>query len=129
MTKKTYILRDGQIRLNCIDAIQTLPEGTWQVTIEPYKKKRSLALNNLMWQWLTELSDETGYTKDELHEFFKGELLTPVVVTVGERARETSGSTAKLSTPDMIEYMEHIQRMAAEHIGVQLLWPEEYRAA
>lgn len=68
MDKKVFILRDNGVRDRCKTYLDTLiiakdrdnwhgPPPIYKVTVERYKKNRSLAQNNLMWMWLTALSN------------------------------------------------------------------------
>ena len=38
------------------------------VTVEKYKRKRTLPQNSRYWKIVTALGDHVGYTKDEMHE-------------------------------------------------------------
>jgi hypothetical protein len=46
-------------------------DGSKEVVIRDYKSKRSLEQNALYWRWLEVISEQTGYSVDELHNRFK----------------------------------------------------------
>ena len=46
-------------------------DGSKEVVIRDYKSKRSLDQNALYWRWLEEISEQTGYSVEELHNRFK----------------------------------------------------------
>lgn len=71
MKTKILTLNEKTMAMICL-AISTSPlDGSLQVIIRKAKDKRSIAANNLYWAWIKELSNQTGYTEDELHSKFK----------------------------------------------------------
>ena len=46
-------------------------DGSKEVVIRDYKSKRSLDQNALYWRWLEAISEQTGYSVEELHNRFK----------------------------------------------------------
>lgn len=59
MEKRTFLLRDSNIRRNCIEAIQQLPanpDKPLQVTIQ--EDTRSLAQNRMLWACLRDVSEQ-----------------------------------------------------------------------
>jgi len=76
--KKRFIIRDSSVKAHCCTQVNLLPtDPPYEVLIQPYKKNRSLEQNNLMWMWLTEISNycdvEFGLncTPDDLKEEFQ----------------------------------------------------------
>jgi nicotinamide mononucleotide adenylyltransferase len=57
---------------------------------------------------LKTISKETGYTSEELHEFFKRIFLKKEIV-IGGKVYETSISTRKLKKDQFSEYIEKIK--------------------
>jgi len=63
-----FIIRDDRIKQNAISYIKELDYNPIkEIKITPFKNRRSLAQNKLLWKWLEILGKEKGYTKDEMH--------------------------------------------------------------
>lgn len=83
-----------------------------KITFENYKSKRTLDQNAYYWGIvLPTVSEDTGDSEAELHEFFKRKFITPRFITAcGERIR-IPGSTAKLSKSDFCDYIMRIEAL------------------
>lgn len=79
-----------------------------RVLIQEYPDKRTDNQNAFYWAYLRIISDETGDTSNDLHEFFKRKFLAPKFITVLGKEIKIPGSTAKLSKADFGEYLERI---------------------
>jgi|GEM_PF-783692 len=79
MKSKTYIIRsDDQIsRLNTFLTAQP-SEPVLEVIVQDHKQDRSVLQNSLYWLWNGIISDELGWTKEEVHEDLKRRLLVPI---------------------------------------------------
>lgn len=103
------------------------------LTVEKKKKGRSLEQNAYYWgivvpmvrEGLREAGWEIG-TNSEAHELMKRMFLKQEVVNkeTGE-TMETTGSTTKCSTVDMMEYFADIQKWASEFLGLYIPDPNE----
>lgn len=102
-------------------------ERPWLVTIEPFKKRRTLSQNALYWKWINEtvelVADHTGMDNDEIHEFFKKKFLPAKVVEIDGETIDFR-STRKLNTAEMSEYMEKIYAFVSDRLGMRLPLPE-----
>lgn len=59
--------------------VEGLPlEPTLEILIREYKKDRSTMQNSLYWKWLTIIGNELGYSKEEMHEQYKGKFLVNI---------------------------------------------------
>ncbi len=100
----------------------------WSVTVEPFKKKRTLSQNGLYWKWLERTVDivarETGNDKDDLHDIFKEKFLTPKIVEFDGQVHRKY-STKNLTTAEMSEYMNRIYAFVTSQLGIILPIPEE----
>ena len=129
LSREPFILRDDVVRGYVLDLIGKLNlEKPWSVTVEPYKKKRSLSQNSLMWMWINDVADrvqdETGQDADDVHDFFKQKFLKPKVVEIaGETIMKYS--TKDLTVPEMITYMDQIYAFVISELGILLPIPEE----
>lgn len=136
MKQKTrYILRDSRIRDRLkvyLDSLVLDQEKPLEVLIKPYKKNRSLAQNNLMWEWLgvivNHLRDEHGTytTDDDLKAEFQDKFLQRRVYTssVGEQKTRATG-TSKLNTAQFTEFLSRIEVYANSELGVSLPHPAD----
>jgi hypothetical protein len=89
------------------------------VTIKPFKFTRSQQANRYYWAALIKLcSDETGYTSEEMHEYFRRKFLTPEVKEVLGEPTEIYPSTTKLTTKEFAEYMDKITTFMRENMGL-----------
>lgn len=91
------------------------------------KERRSIPQNDLYWFWLTflEKESETGYTKNEFHDFLKCEFL-PFEIKELKGFEYVSGqSTTNLNTKQFAEYMEKVERFANTELNVTLPHPED----
>lgn len=84
--------------------------------IEKPISKRSGQQNRFYWLYLELISRETGDDAVSLHEYFKHNLLKPVIKTIkGKSGKEivfeTDRSTTELSKIEMGEYMDRISAL------------------
>jgi hypothetical protein len=116
-----FVLRNIDILTNCITTLQSLfmGGGTWEVVIREYKKSRSDRQNNMYWGWLKIISDETGYTTEELHEYMKGNFWGYREAEIFGEKRMIPKSTTKLSTKEFNEYLDKVTAFATS-IGIKL---------
>lgn len=138
------IINSEQVRSRAVHIIQGLPlDVVHQVCIKPYKRDRSAEQNALMWKWLTIIGAELGNTKDEQHDIYKLMFLVPIFIRdnqdYAEMWRTVSAlgsyeamlkreilkltSTTQANVKQMSEYLDDIQRNAAE-LGIRLPAPE-----
>jgi hypothetical protein len=109
------IVSNGSIVLDEKDKIrqekwlQSLNGKRIEMIIKPFRAKRTIPQNAYYWGVvLKTISKETGYTSEELHEFFKRIFLKKEIV-IGGKTYETSISTRKLKTDQFSEYIEKIK--------------------
>lgn len=128
MKKQTAIIRDEATRKQVLGVLAKISlDKPLQVEWQTYRKRRSLNQNNLMWMWINDLvekvSDDTGHTPQEIHEYFKGQFLTPKIIEVMGQKFEVR-TTTTLTTQEMTDYMNRIYAWACEQ-GYYLPLPEE----
>lgn len=97
-----------------------------EIKIQKLKSTRSHQQNRLWWLYVTIISNEIGYSKDELHEILKYKFLrlSKVDQKTGE-IFEYCGSTAKLSKSAFIELVDNLIRWSAETFNITLPLPGE----
>lgn len=104
--------------------LQTIPNGTYTVTIAKQVKRRTLPQNALMWMWFACISQETGQSVDDIHDTYCAMFLTRTAVNAhGDEVRLYRG-TSKLNTDEMTDFMNRVQLDAAE-MGIRLPRPED----
>ena len=96
----------------------------WTVTIKKGKPSRSLQQNRLYHKWVGIIGRELGYDHDVMHHILASMFLPPVHTEFGGRVHESRRSTTSLKVGEMVEYMDHVSRFAAER-GIHLPIPEE----
>ena len=111
----SMIYASGSVQLEAVsDRIKQLnPEKEWQIEVKPRVRARSVSQNNLMWLWLDDIakqmSDATGYEKDEIHELFKQNFLDGKRIEV-EGLTANKVTTTKLSVSEMTDYLNREKR-------------------
>ena len=98
--------------------------GTWMVSIRPYKAKRSNPQNSMYWQFLTDFGKYLGYSQDEMHDLCRFKFLREAVEVGGQRMPKLK-STTKLNTKEFSEYFEACVQWASEN---GFIWEERMAA-
>lgn len=125
MSREPYIIRDEAMRQRVSDLIDGLDLAKpWSVTVEPYRKKRTLSQNGLYWKWVSIIADATGNSDDDAHDALKDKFCPPREVQLGDDYR-TIRSTAKLETLEFKSYMDKVYAFATAELGIMLPIPEE----
>jgi hypothetical protein len=120
MTDPTFIItiRDGKPRSRVLaHLIREAKEGDqmW-VTVRQKKPTRSELQNSYYWLYLTLVAESTGNSKNDLHLYFKHNLLGYDVaeIKLSTGAVKTFNklrSTAKLNRLDFTEYLDRIEKI------------------
>jgi len=144
--------QDARRAWACIVNAKASADNPVEVTVKPYELTRSQAQNRLYRKWLHIIADSTGDDADNLHEAFKVKYLVPILCkyddSYAERIQavrdlrragnaeyadyaralilECLTSTTKLKKKGFTEYLEHVERGAAE-LGIVLPHPEDQR--
>lgn len=107
-------------------ALSSMTDGEVFVRVERQRATRSLKQNAFYWGVLVHgLSEHTGYSPDEMHEFVKMKFIPKRLAVSkgnGEIVDELviGGTTTKLDTIDFQDYCAEIQRWAAEDLDLVL---------
>ncbi len=100
--------------------------GMVEVKIRKRRNYRSIYQNRLWWLYVTILSNEIGYTKEEMHEICKYKFLKKD--KVDERTGEIYqfiGSTTELTRTEFAEMVDNVVRWASQTFGIVLPMPNE----
>jgi len=97
-----------------------------EIKICKLKSTRSLQQNRLWWVYMTFLSKDLGYSKDEIHEICKFKFLQreKVIESTGEIMPYLE-STTKLSKTDFASMVNELIRWSAETFNIILPLPGE----
>lgn len=95
-----------------------------EITIRPYKSKRSIEQNRRLWKIYQHLADTVWvdgrkFDPETWHEYCKGKFIGYDVIAMpdGSEIRRPMSST-KLNTAEMTDYQNNIQAWAADEFGV-----------
>ena len=97
----------------------------YTVSVKLVRKKRSFCQNRLLWLWYGCISEDTGYSPNELHEYFKKEYLPPEFRTLFGKTVEIERSTTKLDTAQFTAYLDRIKSFASTELDVELPNPDD----
>lgn len=121
-----FILRNSDVLKNCANHLYGLPlDGKTEVVFREHKSKRSLEQNALMWKYYEIIGNEIGYTPEDLHEMMKAKIFgTKEMITKDLHGNKLvlnipNGTTTKLDTKGMTEFIEAIEMLAGE-LGIVL---------
>lgn len=103
-----------------------LPGKALRVEVAEYRKRRSDQQNRYLWGVAYKrLEEATGQEAADWHDFFLGEFFGWERVSLFDRPRlKPLRRSKKLSTTEFSDYVEFIQRKAAEH-GIYIPSPNE----
>lgn len=123
MSRILYIIRDEKLRAQVAGLIASLNlERPWSVSIEPYKKKRSLNQNALYHKWVGIIADVTGNSHDDVHDVLKSKFCPVREITIGDKV-EVVRSTTKLNTLEFKDYADKVYAFAQTELGILLPVP------
>ncbi|MES2635830.1 MAG: recombination protein NinB [Pseudomonadota bacterium] len=88
------------------------PTVIWHVSVKPKKSKRSSEQNSRYWKLLTDFGKHLGYGSDEMHDICRFKFLRNAIEIEGEKFPLLK-TTTKLTTAQMVDYQDAIERWAA----------------
>ena len=101
-----------------------LNDKSVEVVVRLPRKDRSIDENAYYWKVVVGLiSEHTGYTPDETHEFLKLKFLSKIIVMAGKDERIPRSSTS-LSTLEWEKWMTEIREWAAQELSLVIPEPE-----
>jgi len=129
LVKHLAFIKNGKVVVNdrakFDNDILKYEEKTVVITVREQKKRRSLNLNAYYWSVVVKLlSDNTGYSKDEMHEVLKSMFLRTRYKLNGVWVDSTK-STTKLNNKEMIEFIDEVKRFASKDLGCFIPDPNE----
>jgi hypothetical protein len=102
-----------------------LNDKSVEVVVRLPRKDRSTPENDYYWGCPVALiSEHTGYTPDETHEFLKLKFLSKIIVMAGKDERIPRSST-ELSTLEWEKWMTEIREWAAQELSLVIPEPNQ----
>lgn len=109
------IIRDEAELGALYDALEAeLTHGPLDVEWKEYKPKRSTLQNRLYWEYMTQLADFTGHTKDEMHLFCRWKFIGANETEIMGQNFNALPSTQDLNTKEFTDYIRSIEVFASE---------------
>lgn len=108
------VVKDGKLTLNSqskFDLYVGSLSGDIELVIKKAVKTRSLDQNALYWLYLGVISDDTGHTAEEIHEYAKRLYLKPQILTLFGKNIKVPGTTTTLSKNEFSEYLSKIEQL------------------
>jgi hypothetical protein len=124
--KSNFVLPHAKLALQtAIDALDSTKK--WRVTIEPYRKRRSLEQNSYLHAVpLKVISDKTGYEVDDLKQYLMGQAFGwEEYELFGQMRRRPRLGTSDLNTEQFAWFIEWIAAWAAQELELSIPMPKE----
>jgi hypothetical protein len=126
---KVYVERDGQERAlkmakNMIASHFNCSKGE-KAILEIFEDRltRSQKQNKLFWLWLTEISKETGHSKDDMADYLQSTFLGEhESMVMGKKTTKPIG-TSSLKMNEFSELLEQINAWAGDMLNMKLPQP------
>jgi hypothetical protein len=93
------------------------PKVEWRIEIKRHVARRTLSQNKLYFAILTEMANETGHTKEEMHEIMKKKFLEPKIIELlGEEF--ATWSSADKDKAVFAAYVDRVIAFATSELGL-----------
>lgn len=133
MNEQYFPIHTEGMRKTAMKVLSMMPVPC-EVTIQPYRKKRSAAQNRLYWRWISEISqqmevDGKKLTKDEWHHLCGMKWIGVKTISLGNKEFPMpEKSTTKLKVGEFAEYLTQIESHFIPK-GVALTFTDDYETA
>ena len=92
-----------------------------KISVKKWDEKRSIDQNRGLWRWNKILSDETGYTEEEIHYVMCGELYGYKTIKIGgKEIQKPIKTTSNMSTSEFSHHIMLYEIRAREFFGINL---------
>lgn len=126
MRFRNTIIRDEADLNTLYDTLEAeLSHGPIDVEWKEYKPQRSILQNRLYWEYMTQLAEYTGHTKDEMHLFCRWKFIGADKTEIMGQSFNALPSTQDLNTKEFTDYIRSIEVFASEQ-GVMFSAPSYY---
>jgi hypothetical protein len=142
------IIRNDKDREEVIGKINDIDlKKPWKVDCSPFKPKRSVAMNSLLYAWYSAIAKHTGEGVAYTRGYLKFEYGVPILLARGEAefddlinsivdkmqyeqivalfGTETIAISSVMKVPEMADYLQHIEHYCQER-HIPLLRGDEY---
>lgn len=128
----TIPVRDGRLdpdryQQQAIDNYLSTREGK-EVIVKFSRPTNRRSLNQNRFYWgivLAVISDSTGHTAEEVHEYLKTIMLPRKFIAIKGREVEIVKTTTDLSTDEFEAYLERVRAWAKSELGIEIPTPNE----
>jgi|TARA_R110000824_G_scaffold348109_4_gene534869 hypothetical protein len=105
------------------ERVAQLADGEYMITILPLKAARSLKQNRFYWQLMTQMGEQCGYSKEQMHQLMKQEFLAQPMVVESPTGKvlehPVAVSTKELDVPDFWGYTEQCLWFAQDFLQIK----------
>jgi hypothetical protein len=102
-------------------------EKAWELTVKPYRKKRSNAQNR--WYWgvaIKEIADHTGHEANDLHDWLLGHKFGwETYEVMGSTKKRPSRRSSDMTTAEFAAWGDWVISWAASELGLLINAPGE----
>jgi len=98
---------------------ENLQNGEYTLTFRKAGNKRLLSQNAIMWMWFSCLSDATGLTKEDIHDYYCSKFLLRHIKIQDEEVT-VHGGTSRLDRDTMSIFLENVREDAFADFGIVL---------
>ena len=129
MAKQTWVLRTDAVKDNCIAAIHeaTATGKLFRVTLQAYRKPKTIPQNNTLHMWIGEAADTTGHTLDEMKKLVKDMFYPKEERLIAGQVVWWPKSTTELTVDECSMVMERMLAEWAEYVDFTIPDPEHGR--
>jgi len=82
------------------------------ISLKEDRMNRTQRQNALYWMWVKIIADESGYTRDAMHDILRDKFLGYRTVKTKDKVIEVLRSTTGLNVEDMKDYLTEIDMFA-----------------
>jgi len=136
MSSEIFILDCMSKVIRLIDKLRlvnpkNIAQPIYKVTIEPYKAKRSVSQNRLLWLWMNEISNKYYETRGKLYspdmwaEYFKQNFIESAITEIRGEAIKMAKTTTQMTTKEFTDYLEKIDIYVVSELDIILPHPDD----
>jgi hypothetical protein len=125
---------DGSLQLyqkrDFVDYLKTLEGREVELSLQRWRDRRTLRQNAYLWSVVYKLiSDHTGYTTEEVHDFCKDKFLGTKILRIGDEEREVKKCTHDLPRDKFFEdYIDPIRMWSSQELNIIIPDPNKVQA-
>jgi hypothetical protein len=123
--KRSWVLRTPEVLDNALRAIaEAMAEDKiFRLTLEPYRKPRTLPQNNTLHMWIHEISEQSGHSPGEVKDVIKDQFYPRKEAFAFGVYRVIPKSTSELDVGEMGDVMTQVHAWAID-FGWELTDPD-----